>query len=150
MDVTSSIVNLAVKVHNFELRAALVSLVERDQFSGHPVENPSMNLHNILAKYDTIKPNVAPTDAIQLQLFPFSVKDRARDWLQNKDSNAFTTWDTLFKAFLNKYFPPGKDANLRADVTSFSQQHGESLYDCLLYTSPSPRDGLLSRMPSSA
>ena len=25
-----------------------------------------------------------------------------------------------------------------------------SLYRCLLYTSPSPRDGLLSRMPSSA
>ena len=24
------------------------------------------------------------------------------------------------------------------------------LFDCLLYTSPSPRDGLLSRMPSSA
>ena len=24
------------------------------------------------------------------------------------------------------------------------------LYPCLLYTSPSPRDGLLSRMPSSA
>ena len=27
---------------------------------------------------------------------------------------------------------------------------GAGLYDCLLYTSPSPRDGLLSRMPSSA
>ena len=27
---------------------------------------------------------------------------------------------------------------------------GEILYSCLLYTSPSPRDGLLSRMPSSA
>ena len=26
----------------------------------------------------------------------------------------------------------------------------EHAYDCLLYTSPSPRDGLLSRMPSSA
>ena len=26
----------------------------------------------------------------------------------------------------------------------------EGYYDCLLYTSPSPRDGLLSRMPSSA
>ena len=26
----------------------------------------------------------------------------------------------------------------------------EKVYDCLLYTSPSPRDGLLSRMPSSA
>ena len=26
----------------------------------------------------------------------------------------------------------------------------DELADCLLYTSPSPRDGLLSRMPSSA
>ena len=26
----------------------------------------------------------------------------------------------------------------------------DEYYDCLLYTSPSPRDGLLSRMPSSA
>ena len=26
----------------------------------------------------------------------------------------------------------------------------QSAYTCLLYTSPSPRDGLLSRMPSSA
>ena len=26
----------------------------------------------------------------------------------------------------------------------------ETVYVCLLYTSPSPRDGLLSRMPSSA
>ena len=30
-------------------------------------------------------------------------------------------------------------------------QGGEEIHDtCLLYTSPSPRDGLLSRMPSSA
>ena len=28
--------------------------------------------------------------------------------------------------------------------------HGDEAEDCLLYTSPSPRDGLLSRMPSSA
>ena len=27
---------------------------------------------------------------------------------------------------------------------------GDELVSCLLYTSPSPRDGLLSRMPSSA
>ena len=32
----------------------------------------------------------------------------------------------------------------------FSEQSGTWLITCLLYTSPSPRDGLLSRMPSSA
>ena len=30
------------------------------------------------------------------------------------------------------------------------EQLGAKVYRCLLYTSPSPRDGLLSRMPSSA
>ena len=30
------------------------------------------------------------------------------------------------------------------------QKYLEKYNDCLLYTSPSPRDGLLSRMPSSA
>ena len=31
-----------------------------------------------------------------------------------------------------------------------TQDNGRNIYTCLLYTSPSPRDGLLSRMPSSA
>ena len=32
----------------------------------------------------------------------------------------------------------------------FYEQYGDFMIACLLYTSPSPRDGLLSRMPSSA
>ena len=32
----------------------------------------------------------------------------------------------------------------------FEDEQGYHVYNCLLYTSPSPRDGLLSRMPSSA
>ena len=38
-----------------------------------------------------------------------------------------------------------------ADDTKIVRQVGDRVEcDCLLYTSPSPRDGLLSRMPSSA
>ena len=126
---TSSIVNPAVEAHNFELRLALISLVERDQFGGHPSEIPSMHLHNFLAKCDTIKLNTAPTAAIHLRLFPFSLRDQARDWLQYEDPNAFSTWDVLSTAFLSKYFLPGKTAKLKADITSFTQLHGESLYE---------------------
>ena len=35
-------------------------------------------------------------------------------------------------------------------ITAFDQAEKTHTYPCLLYTSPSPRDGLLSRMPSSA
>ena len=41
------------------------------------------------------------------------------------------------------------DALAQADAADQSRTAGEDL-PCLLYTSPSPRDGLLSRMPSSA
>ena len=37
--------------------------------------------------------------------------------------------------------------NLADEILAYSL---ERLKSCLLYTSPSPRDGLLSRMPSSA
>ena len=46
------------------------------------------------------------------------------------------------------------DVNLLPDykrLTPFLKKYIEAMgWDCLLYTSPSPRDGLLSRMPSSA
>ena len=47
----------------------------------------------------------------------------------------------------------GKTTMIRILSTLLKQDAGTANvhgYDCLLYTSPSPRDGLLSRMPSSA
>ena len=41
------------------------------------------------------------------------------------------------------------DAGIKEIVFIISKKK-EMIKDCLLYTSPSPRDGLLSRMPSSA
>ena len=40
--------------------------------------------------------------------------------------------------------------DLRPELASFGVSYIHSPNICLLYTSPSPRDGLLSRMPSSA
>ena len=42
------------------------------------------------------------------------------------------------------------DSNDQTTITNDSKTNWPILDACLLYTSPSPRDGLLSRMPSSA
>ena len=42
------------------------------------------------------------------------------------------------------------DAIIQKLNTTFQQELKDEVEACLLYTSPSPRDGLLSRMPSSA
>ena len=39
---------------------------------------------------------------------------------------------------------------LKAKIIDRENDSDSIFYSCLLYTSPSPRDGLLSRMPSSA
>ena len=72
--------------------------------------------------------------------------------------------DILYQA-IRKEHPPGKyllldKDDLRKLTELFKRVYQEGEYidmndikeflTCLLYTSPSPRDGLLSRMPSSA
>ena len=58
---------------------------------------------------------------------------------------------------LPTYFLPGRGGELEAVTDStplirrFEKDYeGRSVIPCLLYTSPSPRDATLSRMPSSA
>ena len=46
--------------------------------------------------------------------------------------------------------PSGKNTSRADERGSVERDTGLERASCLLYTSPSPRDGLLSRMPSSA
>ena len=55
----------------------------------------------------------------------------------------------------NGYSPSYGLPKLREAIANDERRKGwyatpDDIYVCLLYTSPSPRDGLLSRMPSSA
>ena len=54
----------------------------------------------------------------------------------------------LFAA--DKSLKPQDVVVMLPDVASAMDNDRAALSPCLLYTSPSPRDGLLSRMPSSA
>ena len=61
-------------------------------------------------------------------------------------------WGTKFRIFSDHKALEslGKVGNHNARVQRWLEFFTAFDYTCLLYTSPSPRDGLLSRMPSSA
>ena len=70
----------------------------------------------------------------------------ATDRFDNKGNSLTRPFVTIQRALIEAArfsYQSGKN-NDRFDRTTIL------LYPCLLYTSPSPRDGLLSRMPSSA
>ncbi|KAK0585686.1 hypothetical protein LWI29_032395 [Acer saccharum] len=93
--------------------------------------NDDLNLH--LQKFneicDTFKYNGIPDEFIKLKLFPFSLGNDARIWLNSQPQNSITTFDQLAQAFLNRYFPPGKATRLRNEILSFQQFENESIYD---------------------
>ncbi|XP_075487951.1 uncharacterized protein LOC142527119 [Primulina tabacum] len=73
--------------------------------------------------------NGVSDDAVRLRLFPFSLRDKAKSWLNCFPVGSITTWEDMAKAFLIKYFPPSKTMKLRADITTFAQYEQESLYE---------------------
>ncbi|XP_075500045.1 uncharacterized protein LOC142538615 [Primulina tabacum] len=73
--------------------------------------------------------NGVSDDAVRLRLFPFSLRDKAKSWLNCLPVGSITTWEDMAKAFLIKYFPPSKTMKLRADITTFAQYEQESLYE---------------------
>ena len=55
-----------------------------------------------------------------------------------------------YAVIVNEFGEQGIDNDLVVDADEEVFEMNNGCICCLLYTSPSPRDGLLSRMPSSA
>ena len=90
-----------------------------------------------------------------------TVSDRLRDntMLQKIGGSAFLAElpvETPTSSNVEQYADIVSARSLRRQILKLSKEASELAEDeaktsaCLLYTSPSPRDGLLSRMPSSA
>ena len=74
-------------------------MVQQSQFRSNATEDLNSYLSTFLEIYNTIKHNGVSDDAICLRLFPFSLKDKAKVWLQSHSPNTFTTWAIYQKFF---------------------------------------------------
>ncbi|XP_048235728.1 uncharacterized protein LOC125371231 [Ricinus communis] len=68
-------------------------------------------------------------DAIRLRLFPFSLRDRAKEWLKDEGIGTLDSRDKLVKAFLAKFLGQEKTTRLRTDLSTLRQLDYESLYE---------------------
>ncbi|PNX93836.1 hypothetical protein L195_g016998, partial [Trifolium pratense] len=128
-NITTSIVNPPVQANNFELKPGLIQMIQNSTFRGSPTEDPNAHLKNFIRVADSVKCNGVTPEAIRMRLFPWSLADKATTWLDSMPNDSITTWEQLSQKFLNKYFPPGKAAKIRAEITNFSQYEEESLHE---------------------
>jgi len=128
--VNSSIVRPRVEANNFELKLGVIQMVQQyAQFDGLQDEDPNTHIQLFLEICDTFKFNGVSEDAVRLRLFPFSLRGKAKQWLNSLPRNSITTWQELIKKFMDKFFPPSKTAKLRAEIQSYHQYEMETLYE---------------------
>ena len=109
----------------FEIKHSLIQMLP--SFYGLESENPFKHVDAFLEICSTVFLNNISDDALRLRLFPFSLKDKAKAWLDTKTN--ITTWDQLQKEFLKKFFSIGKLTALRRAITTFSQNKNEQLHE---------------------
>ncbi|XP_026391986.1 uncharacterized protein LOC113287439 [Papaver somniferum] len=124
----SCIVLPATKEH-FEIRINTIQALPN--FYGRENENPYYHIRDFEELCGTVKIKDLNDEYLRLRLFPFSLKDKAKSWLDALPSSSIYTWDAMTKLFLHKFFPRHKTTALRQILNNFSQQEGESLYDYL-------------------
>ncbi|KAL4394474.1 hypothetical protein AHAS_Ahas02G0155600 [Arachis hypogaea] len=125
-----SIVVPPIAANNFELKPQLVTLVQQNcQYHGLLHEDPNQFISSFLQICDTIKINRVNPEVYKLMLFPFTLKDGAKLWLDSRPKESLDNWDKVVTEFLIKFFPPKKLTKLRVEVQTFRQKDGETLYE---------------------
>ena len=72
-----------IEANNFELKHALITMVQQHQFIGHPSKDPNEHLGRFLRMVNKVKLNGVNSYVIKLQLFPLSLRDIAASWFES-------------------------------------------------------------------
>ena len=121
----SAVRQLAIEANNFELKSALITMMQLNQFTGHPTINPNEHMGKFLRMANTIKLNGVRPEVIKLHLFPFYIEATGYESFSYGSVN---TWEELVEAYLGRFFPLSLTTERRKEIIVFKQGEDESLY----------------------
>src|SRR3954467_5528259 len=114
----------ATSTPSYEVKLALLNLVMKEQFSGAG-EDAALHLNNFFELCDMQKYKEVDGDIVKLKLLPFSLRGRAKEWLQSLPRKGIDSWDKCKDAFIGKYYPPAKIIQLKSNIMNFRQLDSE-------------------------
>ena len=96
-------------------------MVEQNQFTGHPSEDPNEHMGRFMRMTNTIKLNGVRPEVIKLQLFPFSLRETTTTWFDLLLVGSVNTWEELVEAYMSIFFPPSLTAKRIGEIIVFRQ-----------------------------
>ncbi|RVW82153.1 putative mitochondrial protein [Vitis vinifera] len=110
------------------IRPYLVPLLPT--FHGMESENPYAHIKEFEDVCNTFQEGGASIDLMRLKLFPFTLKDKAKIWLNSLRPRSIHTWTDLQAEFLKKFFPTHRTNGLKRQISNFSTKENEKFYEC--------------------
>ncbi|KAL6340549.1 hypothetical protein AAG906_010457 [Vitis piasezkii] len=98
-----------------------------DQHSHHGHQD---NPNEFRSMRDRMHPPRASIDLMRLKLFPFTLKDKAKIWLNSLRPRSIRTWTDLQAELLKKFFPTHRTNGLKRQISNFSTKENEKFYEC--------------------
>ena len=112
------------KTEEFELKSSLLHHIPK--FHGLSMEDPNKHLKEFEVVCSSMTPVNVDGSILKMKAFPFSLMDKAKDWLYELAPGTVTSWESMKRAFLEKFFPTSRIILLRKKISGIQQEEGES------------------------
>ncbi|CAN6566344.1 unnamed protein product [Malus baccata var. baccata] len=112
------------KTEEFELKSSLLHHIPK--YHGLSMENPNKHLKEFGVVCSSMTPINVDGSILKMKAFPFSLMEKAKDWLYELAPGTVTSWESMKRAFLEKFFPTSRVILLRKRISGIQQEKGES------------------------
>ncbi|XP_050150507.1 uncharacterized protein LOC126625458, partial [Malus sylvestris] len=112
------------KTDEFELKSSLLHHIPK--YHGLSMEDPNKHLKEFEVVCSSMTPINVDGSILMMKAFPFSLLEKAKDWLYELAPGTVTSWDSMKRVFLEKFFPTSRVILLRKRISGIQQNPGES------------------------
>ena len=99
-------------------------------FHGMESENPDSHMREFEEVCNTFKEEIVIVNLMRLKLFPFTLKDKAKFWLNSLRPRSIRNWTEMQTGFLKKFFSTHRTNSLKRQISTFSAIENEKFYAC--------------------
>ncbi|CAN6700789.1 unnamed protein product [Malus baccata var. baccata] len=112
------------KTAEFELKSSLLHHIPK--YHGLSMEEPNKHLKEFEVVCSSMTSINVDGSILKMKAFPFSLVDKAKDWLYELAPGTVTSSESMKRAFLEKFFPTSRVILLRKRISGIQQEEGES------------------------